>query len=56
MKNEEKIDIKKFSLTKTYTRELTIFCFCFYNWREITEIKVKTDELLNELGFFSITI
>ena len=51
-KIEKKIDIKIFSLTKKYTRELTIFNFSFYNWREITKIKVKTDELLDELGFF----
>ena len=51
-KIEKKINIKIFSLAKKYTRELTIFYFSFYNWREITKIQVKTDELLNELGFF----
>ena len=51
-KIEKKINIKIFSLTKKYIKELTIFYFSFYNWREITKIKVKTDELLNELGFF----
>ena len=51
-KIEKKINNKLFSLTKKYTKELTIFYFSFYNWREITNIKVKTDELLNELGFF----
>ena len=51
-KIEKRISIKIFSLTKKYIRELTIFYFSFYNWREITKIKVKTDELLNELGFF----
>ena len=51
-KIEKKTNIKIFSLTKKYTKELTIFYFSFYNWREITKIKVKTNELLNELGFF----
>ena len=51
-KIEKKINIKIFSLTKKYTKELTTFYFIFYNWRETTKIKVKTDELLDELGFF----
>ena len=49
-KIEKKINIKIFSLTKKYTKELTTFYFSFYNWREITKIKVKTDEILTELG------
>ena len=55
-KIEKNINTKIFSLTKKYTKELTIFYFSFYTWREITKIKVKTDELLNELGFFKINI
>ena len=51
-KIEKKIKIKIFSLTKKYTKELTMFYFSFYNWREITKVKVATDEVLNELGFF----
>ena len=51
-KIEKNINIKIFSLTKKYAKELTIFYFSFYNWCEITKSKVKTDELLNELGFF----
>ena len=27
-----------------------------YNWREITKIKAKTDEILNELDFSKISI
>ena len=46
----EKINIKVFSLTKKYTKELLIRYFSFYNWREIAKIKVKTEEILKELG------
>ena len=49
-KIEKKINIKVFSLTKNYTKELLIKYFSFYNWREIARIRVKTDELLTELG------
>ena len=49
-KIDKKINIKIFSLTKKYTKGLTTFYFSFYNWREITKIKVKTDEILTELG------
>ena len=49
-KIDKKINIKIFSLTKKYTKELTTFYFSFYNWREITRIKTKTDEILTELG------
>ena len=47
---EKKIKIKIFSLTKKYTRKLLILYFSFYNWREIAKIKVKTEEILTELG------
>ena len=49
-KIKKKINIKVFSLTKKYTKELLIKYFSFYNWREITKVKVKTEELLKELG------
>ena len=49
-KIEKKINIKVFSLTKKYTKELLIKYFSFYNWREITKVKVKTEEILKELG------
>ena len=49
-KIEKKIIIKVFSLTKKYTKELLIKYFSFYNWREITKVKVKTEEILKELG------
>ena len=49
-KIDKKINIKVFSLTKKYTKELLIKYFSFYNWREITRIKVKTAELLTEIG------
>ena len=50
-KIERKINIRILSLTKKYTKELEMFCFSVYNWCEITKVKVKTDELLNELRF-----
>ena len=49
-KIEKKINIKVLSLTKKYTRQLISLYFSFYNWREITRIRAKTDELLTELG------
>ena len=49
-KTEKKINIKVFSLTKKYTKELLIKYFSFYNWREIAKIKVKAEEILKELG------
>ena len=49
-KIEKKLNIKVFSLTKKYTKELLIKYFSFYNWREIAKIKVKTEEILKELG------
>ena len=49
-KTERKINIKVFSLTKKYTKELLIKYFSFYNWREIAKIKVKAEEILKELG------
>ena len=49
-KIEKKINIKVFSLTKNYKKELLIKYFSFYNWREITNIKAKTEEILQELG------
>ena len=55
-KIEKKINIIIFSLLQQYTKELTILYFSFYNWREISKMKIKTDELLNELGFFQIII
>ena len=50
-KTEKKISMKICSLTKKYTKELAIFYFGFYNSREVAKVKVKTDEVLNELGF-----
>ena len=60
-KIERKIKIKIWSLTKKYARELTAFYFSFYNWRELSKIKVQTprqrlasfatEEILTELGF-----
>ena len=49
-KIKKKINIKVFSLTKKYTRQLLIKYFSFYNWREIAKVKVKTKEILKELG------
>ena len=49
-KTEKKINIKVFSLTKKYTKELLIKYFSVYNWREIAKIKVKAEEILKELG------
>ena len=49
-KIKRKINIKVFSLTKKYIKELLIKYFSFYNWREIAKIKVKTEEILKELG------
>ena len=49
-KVENKIQIKIFSLTKKYTKELLILYFSFYNWREISKIKTQTEEILQELG------
>ena len=49
-KINKKINIKVFSLTKNYTKELLIKYFSFYNWREITKVRVKTEEILKELG------
>ena len=49
-KIEKKIKIKIFSLTKKYTRQLLTLYFSFYNWREIAKVKVKTEEILKELG------
>ena len=49
-KTEKNKNIKIFSLTKKYTKEKTVSSFSFYNWREMTKIKVKTDEILNEFG------
>ena len=48
-KIEKKIHVKNFKLTKKSTKELTNLFFSFYNWRETTKIKVKTDELLKEI-------
>ena len=49
-KIENKINIKVFSLTNKYTKELLILYFSFYNWREIAKIKFKSREILKELG------
>ena len=49
-KIEKKINVKIFSLTKKYTKELLIKYFRFYNWREIARAKARTDEVLQELG------
>ena len=50
-KIEKKINIKVFSLTKKYTKELLIKYFSFYNWCEIARIKARTEEVFTELGF-----
>ena len=44
-----KKNIKVFSVTKKYTKELLIKYFSFHNWREIAKIKVKTEEILREV-------
>ena len=49
-KNEKNTNITILSLTKSYTKELTMFYFSFYNWREIAKVKAKTKEILKELG------
>ena len=42
---EKKIEIKVFSLTKKYTKELLICSFSFYHWREIAEINLVPEEI-----------
>ena len=50
-KTLHKIDIKIFTLAKKLTKEKLLLYFSFYNWRELAKIKMKTEELLKELGF-----
>ena len=50
-KLEKKTKMKRFSLTKKFTKKLIILCFSFYNWREIAKIKRRTEEILNEIDF-----
>ena len=49
-KIEKKINIKIFSLTKKYTKDLLIKYCSFYFWKEIAKIRVKSEKILKELG------
>ena len=49
-KINKKLNIKIWSLTQKYTKELTALYLSFYKWREIIRLRSKTDEILTELG------